>query len=276
MRTRLPLTAAEIIALENTLPEVFHPDLPVKTLHLMPAGIPAEDTVSLRGTQIVRHLGSLMHKHHVPFPFSLPQVLRIVEPVDAKTNAPIAPTLRNAWLSGQPVPLTPRTRQNRPEHTRFTVYIVEVGLKRLNSLTDTDIRACGVRQVGEQFSFRSSEPFFPTAQLALADHWDSTQPHAPAFENPWVWVLRLEVQPHLSEAATLRETERLLQEWDEIELASEDAYQVYQQLRTQRNTLGLRIIRMLQTRSNLPIMTVGAHRVHLDTGHIKRNTLPGL
>ncbi|WP_407542445.1 hypothetical protein Q0M94_22870 (plasmid) [Deinococcus radiomollis] len=154
-------------------------------------------------------------------------------------------------------------RRSRPEHTRFSVYLGETSLKRVQALTEMETVSLGLRRVAGRYTFRDTDTCFASAQLALADHWDSLHPLLPWHENPWCWLVQLDPPTtHVGEAETLRQAEDLTRQLRE-EDASITALQTELKARNAvRRGLESRLVRLLLTRSNEEQLTVDGYRVN--------------
>lgn len=271
MRTQLRFTAHDSMAQQNALPEYFHPDLPCKSMHLVLADIPPRQQVTLRGERLFNLYGTLVSPSHHTVPFKVPQLLRMTEPVDQRSGVPVAELLRRALLSGQPFLPTTRVRRTAREHTRFSVPIRDVELRRVQSLSAAEIRACGLHGPDDSCTFHDTDTVFATPQLALADHWHHLCPALPWTENPYVWLLELDPPvEHREEAAQLREVERLLAE---LEPERRRLGALEAECRTQRQRtaqLEAQITRLLQVSTENDTCTVAGYALHLPSGEIHK------
>jgi len=266
MRTQLILTAAETVALENALPELHHPLLPLKTAHLFLAGLSPDQNVTLSGKRvmIVYGTGEWVSFSGVNLPFERRQVLRVVEPVEALTRTPLARALRDTWIRSETAPRVPRSkiRRSRLEHTRLSVHLGGTQLKRVQALSEEEIASLGLRRVGEGFTFRETDTGFPSAQLALADHWDTLNPLMPWHENPWCWLVQLDPPTaHVGETETLQQAEDLTRQLREEDAVIEGLQGELRARYAVRSGLERQLVRLLQTRSSEETMTVDGYRV---------------
>jgi len=266
MRTQLILTAAETVALENALPELHHPLLPMKTAHLFLAGLSPDQNVTLSGRRvmIVYGTGEWLSYSGVTLPFERRQVLRVVEPVEALTRTPLARALRDTWIRSETAARVPvsKVRRSRPEHTRLSVYLGDCQLKRVQALSETEIVSLGLRRVGEGFTFRETDTCFASAQLALADHWDTLNPLMPWHENPWAWLVQLDPPTaHVGEAETLRQAEDLTWQLREEDAVIDGLQGELRARNAVRGELERQLVRLLQTRSSEEHLTVDGYRV---------------
>lgn len=275
MRTQLILTAAETVALENTLPDQHHPLLPVKTAHAFPAGLSPHQNVKLSGRKVmtVYGTGEWMSFSGVTLPFERRQVLQVIELVTAKTRSPLARALRDTWVNGGQAGRVPvsQVRRSRPEYTRLSVHLGECSLKRVQALSEIEIMRLGLRRTEAGFTFRDTATSFGTAQLALADHWDTHNPLLPYHENPWCWLVQLDLPTaHVGEAETLRQAEDLTRQLRKEDGMIDGLHAQLHARNAVRRGLETQLVRLLQARTDTEHLTVGGYRVSFHCEQARR------
>ena len=272
MRHKLIFSAAEAVAFQNTagLRDAL---LPGKSLPVVVAWLNPTRDFELCGDRVAEIHGRWRCKADVTVPYEPSVPYRVVEPVDLKSGVPRADDLRTAWLGNKPGSAGMKTRQSRPEETRFTAYVERISLVRVQNLTAEQVAQCGVRQTADGWSHSDSGTLFQAATLAFADHWNAQFPDMRWEENPWAWVLHLdEPVVHSSEKETLRLAERTLRKFQKNAVRLERVEQVVRQLRAEQRKEEQRVCRVLRTHCGDRQMGIGEYTAHLDMAFLRRNT----
>ena len=266
MRHRLTFSAAETVAFQNTTGR-RDPRLPVKSLHVVPAGLNPNLEFELRGERVQEIHGTWRCKAGVSLPFAQAEPYTVVEPVD-HAGRPRADLLRHAWL-GQLQEITGDSRQSRATETRFSAYIGRIGLVRGHTLSAEQLLTCVVRCTDAGWTHGDSGVSFGSEALAFADHWNASFPSVPWSENPWAWVLHLE-EPvvHTSEQEALKVARGLLKSYRKKGTQLEKAEQAVSRLRAAQRATERQVCRVLRTHAEGRTMNVDGFVAHFDMGFL--------